>query len=222
LNDQPPPKLPLLLTHLGIELEKDYLEKLKCRSGHLQKIGILSPKDLSFICSVSNLSQLTIHEIVEVEGDFRDNNVKMMAQTRKTNLETLMEELSKGVESKIQETNTCGVLLYDAECPWISLQQKLKAFQTKFNEIAEQANTAKSMVEAFNLKNYQGLAGELNAFVQEFQALDRDHQIAKLHAYVNQWGILTAWDTLRSQGVLNLSALPESGRSLQKLLQMGE
>jgi hypothetical protein len=182
----------------------------------------LSPKDLNIICSISNLSKLNIQEIVEVEGDFRDDKVKAEAQSRKTNLETLMEELSEGVESKIQETKGCGVILYETECPWISFQKKLKAFQTKFTEIAEKATTAKSMVEVFNRENYQGLANELNTFVQEFQALDRNHQIAKLHGYVNQWGILKAWDTLRSQGILNLSELAESKRSLQQLFQMGE
>jgi hypothetical protein len=114
------------------------------------------------------------------------------------------------------------VILDEAGSPWVSFQEKVKAFQAKLGEIAEKSNTAKSIVEAFNSKNYNRLAGELNALIEEFQALDRDHQISKLHAYLSQWGILTAWNHLRAQGVQSLSRLPASKQSLEKLFQMGE
>ncbi len=223
LNDQPPKNNLLLLAHLGIKTEKQCSEKLKCRSGHLEKIGILSAEDVKLICSAwPPFLKLESLEIVEVKEDFRDNKVKIKAERRKTNLTTLLGQISQVVENKVEETNTCGVILYEAECPWVSFQQKLKTFQGKLSEIGEKSNTAKLMVEAFDSKNYNGLAGELNALVEEFHTLDRDHQISKLHAYVNQWGILTAWNNLRAQGVQNLSALPESKQSLQKLFQMGE
>ncbi len=223
LNDLPPKNTPQLLAHLGIKTEKEYSEKLKCRSGHLEKIGILSAEDVKLICLASpHFVKLDSLEILEVGEDFRDNSVKTEAERRKTNLTTLTGEISQVVEDKIEETKTCGVILDEAGCPWVSFQQKLKAFQAKLGEIAEKSNMAKLMVEAFDSKNYNGLAEELNALVEEFQALDRDHQISKLHAYVNQWGILTAWNNRRAQGVQNLSALPASDQSLQKLFQMGE
>ncbi len=212
-----------MLVHLGIKTEKGYSEKLNCRSGHLEKIGILSAEDVKLICLASpDFVKLDRLEILEVAEDFRDNKVKTEAERRKTNLTMLVGAISQVVEDKMEETNTCGVILYEEECPWLSFQQKLKAFQAKLGEIADKSNTAKLMVEAFDSKNYNGLAGELNALVEEFQALDRDHQISKLHAYANQWGILTAWNNLRAQGVHNLAALPESQQSLQKLFQMGE
>ncbi len=216
LNDQPPKNNPLLLDHLGIKTEKEYLQKLNCRSEHLEKIGILSAEDLKLICSAFP------HFLKLDEEDFRDDKVKIETQGPKTTLTTLIGEISQVVEDKIEETNTCGVVLYEAECPWVNFQQKLKAFQGKLGRIVDESNTAKSMVEGFDSKNYNGLAGELNALVEEFQALDRDHQIFKLHAYVNQWGILKAWNNLRSQGVQNLSALPASQQSLQRLFQMGD
>jgi hypothetical protein len=224
LDDQLPKNNPLLLAHLGFKTEKDYLEKLKCRSEYLQKIGILSPKDLELICSASaDLSQLEILQVVEIEEDFRENRVKIEAERRKNNLVTLIEEMSKVVESKKKETQTCGVLLYQAECPWIAFQQKIRAFQTKFEGIVEKSDTAKLMVENFCSKNYNGLARELNALVEEFHVKDRDHQIAKLHAYINQqWGILKAWTRRRNEGTQSLKDLPESERPLQKLFQMGE
>jgi WD40 repeat protein len=223
LNDQPSKNNPLLLAHLGIQTEKQYSEKLNCRSEYLEKIGILSVEDLKFICSASpHFLKLDTLQILEVEGDFRDNKVKIEAERRKNNLTTLTGQISQLVEDKIQETNTCGVILYEGRCPWVSFQHKLKAFQAKLGEIADKSHTAKSMVEAFHSKNYNGLADQLNGLIEEFQTLDLDYQISKLHIYVNQWGILTAWNNLRAQAVQNLCLLPGSKQSLQKLFQMGE
>jgi hypothetical protein len=223
LNDQPQKNNPQLLAHLGIQTEKQYSEKLKCRSEYLEKIGILSSEDLKLICLASpHFVKLDSLEILEVEEDFRENKVKIEAERRKRNLTTLTGQISQLVEDKIEETNRCGVILDEAGSPWVSFQEKVKAFQAKLGEIAEKSNTAKSIVEAFNSKNYNRLAGELNALIEEFQALDRDHQISKLHAYLSQWGILTAWNHLRAQGVQSLSRLPASKQSLEKLFQMGE
>ncbi len=222
-NAQPPKNNSQLLAGLGIKTEEEYSEKLKCRSEYLEKIGIFSAGDLKLICSASSqFLKLGSLEVLEVEGDFRDNKVKIEADRRKSNLTMLTEQISQIVENKIEETNICPVILYEAECPWSSFQQKVKTFQAKLSEIGDKSNTAQSMVEGFNSKNYNRLASELNALVEEFHTLDRDHQISKLHAYVNQWGILGAWNNLRSQGVQNLSGLPESKRSSQKLFRMGE
>jgi hypothetical protein len=223
LNHQPPKNNPRLLSHLAIQTEKEYSEKLKCRSEHLEKIGILSAEDVKLICLASpHLLKLDTLEILEVGEDFRDNKVKIDAERRKTKLTTLTGEISQFVEDKIEETNTCGVILHEAGRPWVSFQQKLKAFQAKLGEIVDKSNTAKSMVEAFGSQNYNRLANELNALAEEFHKLDRAHQVSKLHAYVNQWGILAAWNNLRSEGVQNLSALPAARQSLQKFFQMGE
>jgi WD40 repeat protein len=221
LDDLPPKNHPLLLAHLGIQIEKEYLEKLKCRSEHLQKIGIFSAEDIKLICSPSpHVATLETVEVPQVEENFRENSVKAEADRRKENLESFTEELTKIVESKIQETNTCGVLLYEGTCPWVAFQQKLNLFQGKLKRIAEESNTPKTKVEAFNSTNYNQLIGELNAFVEDFSALDRDHQITRLSAFINLWGILKAWNTLKSGGVHSLSALSES--QLKNLFQMGE
>ncbi len=221
LDDLPPKNHPLLLAHLGIQIEKEYLEKLKCRSEHLQKIGIFSAEDIKLICSPSpHVPPLETVEVLQVEENFRENSVKAEADRRKEKLEKFTEELTQIVENKIQETNTCGVLLYEGTCPWAAFQQKLNIFQGKLKRIAEESNTPKTKVEAFNSTNYNQLIGELNAFVQDFSALDRDDQIARLSAYINQWGILKAWNTLKSGGVHSLSALSEP--QLKNLFQMGE
>ncbi len=221
LDDLPPKNHPLLLAHLGIQIEKEYLEKLKCRSEHLQKIGIFSAEDIKLICSPSpHVPPLETVEVLQVEENFRENNVKAEADRRKEKLEKFTEELTQIVENKIQETNTCGVLLYEGTCPWVAFQQKLNIFQGKLKRIAEESDTPKTKVEAFNSTNYNQLIGELNALLEDFSALDRDDQIARLSAYINQWGILKAWNTLKSGGVHSLSALSES--QLKNLFQMGE
>ncbi len=221
LDDLPPINHPLLLAHLGIQIEKDYLEKLKCRSGHFEKIGIFSAEDLKLICSPSpHVAPLDNMEVLQVEENFRENSVKAEADRRKEKLENFTEELAQIVENKIQETKTCGVLLYQGECQWVAFQQKLNLFKGKLKKMVEESDTPKTQVEAFNSTNYNQLIHEMNAFVEDFSALERDHQIARLHAYVNQWGILNAWNTLRSGGVQHLSELPEL--QLKNLFQMGE
>ncbi len=190
-----------MLAHLGLKTEKEYSEKLKCRSEYLEKIGILSTEDVKLICSPSaHFLKLDSLEVLEVEEDFRDNKVKIEADRRKTNLTMLTEQISQVVENKIEEANTCGVILYEAEDPWSSFQLKVKAFQARLGEIGDKSNTAQSILQAFNSKNYNGLAGDLDALVEEFHTLDRAHQISKLNRYVNQWGISTAWNSLRAQG----------------------
>ncbi len=221
LDDLPPINHPFLLAHLGIQIEKEYLEKLNCRSEHLQKIGIFSLEDLKLICSPSpHVAPLDNVEVLQVEENFRENSMKAEANRRKEKLENFTEELAQIVENKIQETKTCGVLLYQGECPWVAFQQKLNLFQGKLKKIVEESNTPKTQVEAFNFTNYNQLIHEMNAFVEDFSALDCDHQIARLYVYVNQWGILKAWNTLRSRGVQSLSGLSESQR--KNLFQMGE
>ncbi len=221
LDDLPPKIDPLLLAHLRINIEKDYLEKLNCRSEHLQKIGIFSDEDIKLICSPSpHISPLDTVEALQVEENFRENSVKAEADRREKKLRILTEELTQTVSNNIQDTKTCGVLLYEGVCPWVNFQKKLNLFQGKFNQVVEESNTPQTKVKAFNSTNYNQLLGELNALVEDFYVLDRDHQIVRLHAYINQRGILEAWNTLRSQGVQQISALAES--QLKNLFQMGE
>ncbi len=214
-----------LLIDFGIVSSHDYSTKLGTRPAHLEKIGILSAEDLKIICSLSPAIQvLMIEEESGVEENFRDDAVKRKAHQRQKALSDLSDQMSQGVASKIQETNTCGVLLYEGECPWIGFQNRLNAFREKLDAIVlECKDLPKLTVEAFKSAKYNDLVNELNGLAAEFQTLDRDHQIAKLHTYINQWGILAAWTRRKGEGVeQSLKDLPQSERTLQKLFQMGE
>jgi hypothetical protein len=213
------------LNPLGISTKEQCSEKLSCSPGHLQKIGIISAEDLQVICPLStDVQTLTIEEDPGIQENFRDHEVKQKAYQRQKALSDLSSKLAQVVTSKIQETDTCGVLLYEGECPWVSLQNKLTIFREKFDAIVLHCNgLPKLSVEAFQIAKYNQLANELNILVGEFQTLDRDHQIAKLCAYVNQWGILKTWTRRQNEGVQHsLKDLPESERTLQKLFHMGE
>ncbi len=184
-----------LLIDFGIVSSHDYSTKLGTRPAHLEKIGILSAEDLKIICSLSPAIQvLMIEEESGVEENFRDDAVKRKAHQRQKALSDLSDQILQAVASKIQETNGCSVLLYEGECPWIGFQNRLNAFRAKLDAIVlECKDLPKLTVEAFKSAKYNDLVNELNALAGEFQTLDRDHQIAKLHTYINQWGILTAW-----------------------------
>jgi WD40 repeat protein len=213
-----------LLQHLGIVSSKDYSEKLACRPHHLQKIGIRSAEDLQLICSLSSgIQVLEIEKDSGVGENFRDTGAQRKAHQRQAALSDLSDQMSQAVTIKIQETNTCGSLLYERVCPWIGFQNRLNAFRSKFDAIALECNgLPKLIVEAFKTAKYNELANELNALVGEFQILDRDHQIIKLHTYINQWGILNAWKNRQDRGIQSLENLPLSEQTLQKLFQMGE
>jgi hypothetical protein len=59
--------------------------------------------------------------------------------------------------------------------------------------------------------------------IDEFRTLERETQILKLCAYVNQWGILNAWNKLRSRGIDSLATLLEKKDTvLPDIFNMGE
>jgi hypothetical protein len=155
--------------------------------------------------------------------NFRDPEVKTETNRREKALSVFLDEMLKIVGSKIQETTDCGVLLYDPGHPWVEFQKKLNAFQKKFHGIITECDgIPKNLVEAFSSANYNKLVQELNALAEELCTLDRNHQIAKLHAYVNQYGIFNAWIERRGRGILSLTGLSETERNLRALLQMGK
>jgi WD40 repeat protein len=216
-----------LLKHLGIVTPEQFSDILHCRPEHLQQRGILSPEDLQLICSLSlDVQALAIEEDSGLGGNFRDNAVKLEADRRKRALSGLSQQMSQEVASKIQEITDCAcndVLLYEGDSPWIGFQNKLDAFRAKFDAIVLECDgSPKLIVEAFKLAKYNELARELNALVEEFQTLDRNHQIVKLRTYIHQQDISRAWEKCPAVGTQRLINLPTfEQKTLPRLLQMG-
>ncbi len=214
-----------LLKHLGIVTREQFSDILHCRPEHLQERGILSSEDLQLICSLSDVQALVLEEDSGLGENFRDNAVKLEADRRKRALSGLSQQMSQAVASKIEEITDCqNVILYEGECPWTGFQNKLDAFRAKFDAIVRECDgSPKLIVEAFKLAKYNELASELNALVEEFQALDLNHQIVKLHTYIHQQDILHAWNICRrDKGIQRLINLPTfEQKTLPMLLQMG-
>ncbi|HWY36834.1 MAG TPA: hypothetical protein VNX68_19465, partial [Nitrosopumilaceae archaeon] len=181
-----PPKKPLL-EFLGIVSDEQYSNILKCRPKVLQQYGILTPDDLKVICSPSHDVKLLATEQEAADGT-NYNAVKVKANTRRIALSDFANQISQSISLKINETNTCGVLLYDEDSPWISFQNKFDVLHSQFTKLVEACDGSPQLIaEAFTSSKYNALAAELNALAEEFLQLDKEHQIAKLKAYVAQW-----------------------------------
>ncbi len=219
-----PPKKPLL-EFLGIVSDEQYSNILKCPPNVLQDYGILSLDDLNVICSPSHGVKLlaTEQEAID-ETNFRERAVKVKADKRRIVLSDFAYQISKSVSFNINETNNCGVLLYDGDSPWIGFQKKFNVFNSQFTKLLEDCDGSPRLIaKTFTSSKYNALAAELNALAEELLQLDKEHHIAKLKAYVTQWGILPAWTNLGKQhGIFRLVNLPSEKKSLRQLFQMGE
>jgi hypothetical protein len=220
-KSRPLPKKPLLAS-LGIVSKEQYSEKLKCRPEYLRQIGLLSSQDLLTICSFSPQIQVLPIEEAANETNFRDNGVKVKADNRRIALFDLADQMSQKVNKNIAETKQCGVLLYDGDMPWIGFETKLNAFQSKLQKILDECDGSPALlVKAFQSSEYNLLAEELNSLVEEFKKLDNEHQVAKLSTYINQFGILKAWEGLHEKQIYKLSNLLGEAKGLDRILQMG-
>jgi hypothetical protein len=85
-----------------------------------------------------------------------------------------------------------------------------------------QCQTPTALLNTFSPKSYAEMVIGVNALTDEFRTLERTHQIARLYAYSNQWGILKKWKNLRRQGVRSLADLFKQNSMPQDIFNMGE
>jgi WD40 repeat protein len=211
--------LPLLLADLGIISKEEYSEKLKCYPHDLPERGILSLTDLRAL-GILNSPRSDLQKLkVIVEEATQDRNQRQTrAFEKKKAVVNLLQSLSEAVDQKINETNHCSALLYDGEHPWTAFQQQLSSYK---KALEEECQAPLVLLEKF--ESYATIVDEMNGLIDAFHTLDREHQIAKLRAYVGQTYILRAWNNLRFQGIESLAALLER-RDIapHDLFQMGE
>jgi hypothetical protein len=216
LENQRSEDLHSLFAHLGITAE-ECSEKLKCRPDFLQKIGILSPADLKAL----GLKFSSIQHVQIIAEEVTENNNKRQTQAfaKKDAVSTLLQNLSETVQQKIDETMQCSALLYEGNHPWTAFQEQLNSY----NAVLEQrCQSPRDLLNTFNPENYAKIVEEVNALIEMFEAIDREHQIAKLRAYVSQPYILGAWNNLHARGINSLAALLERTDAPHDLFQMGE
>ncbi len=208
------------LINLHIVYPDEYSRKLGCPSEHLSKIGVLSPGDLNILgisCPPPLLEKLQIDAAVNIGTDPRTTDF-----ARKKAISEFLQTLLNHVNAKVNETNNFSVLLYDKGNPWSSIQQALITFQTEFTQIVESSTLPKDFSIVFSLEACQTMAKRLNGYADSFHKLDCQHQIAKLHAYINQVGILKAWkENYRPQRIYTLTELAARSDVTPNFYQMG-
>jgi WD40 repeat protein len=211
--------LPLLLADLGIISKEEYSEKLKCYPHDLPERGILSLTDLRAL-GILNSPRSDLQKLkVIVEEATQDRNQRQTrALAKKDAVCIVLQTLLEAVDQKINEINRCSALLYDGEHPWAPFQQQLINYM---DVLEKECEKPRALLEKF--ESYATIVDEMNGLIDAFHTLDREHQIAKLRAYVGQTYILRAWNNLRFQGIESLAALLER-RDIapHDLFQMGE
>jgi hypothetical protein len=198
--------IPLLLADLGIMSEKACSEQLGCRPSFLQEIGILTSADLE----VLGISHAGMKHIEENLSESSPDNSQTFTSGKgvKEALNTLKNTVAqRAIEAKSYNNND-----------WEEFQQKWAV------QLASLTNRCRTPAILKNPEQYAKIVKEANTLIDAFNQLDRSFQVLKLpdlRDYVGQWGILTKWNQLRSQGISSLSALFKSGRAPDNLFEMG-
>ncbi len=170
------------LEELGIRSVKDHLEKLNCLPRRLQKIGIVTSEDLHRICK----RYTAVVNQIPLEADVSEDLLQKekIAGRRKETLVVALETMS----NVLGEMTTEAKNSYDSGCPWEGLEKEIKRLDDEIHSMMK--GDRKQIVKAFDAPNYNHLASQLNAVIQEFNRevpiLHREHQVNKLRAYVDQ------------------------------------
>jgi WD40 repeat protein len=211
--------VPLLLIDLGIISKEEYSEKLQCYPDDLQKRGIRSLADLKALgVLTSPLPGLEHLKVIAEEATEDPHQLQTRALAKKDVVCIVLQILLEAVDQKIHEINHCSALLYDGEHPWTAFQQQLISYRDVF---VEECQIPRVLLKKF--KSYGKIVDEMNGLIDAFHTLDREHQIARLRAYVGQTYILGAWDNLRDhQGINSLAVLMQTDIAPHDLFQMGK
>jgi hypothetical protein len=208
--------LPFLLENLDIISLEQYSENLKCRPGHLQEIGILSLADLQ-VLGILNDPVPGLQHLQITEEKNAENYVSAQIQNynKKTAISSLLKTLSEAVQQRLDEGNQ--LFLYENNHPWAEFQQKLNHSRASIEEECQPQSLSKQ-------EEYAKIVKKVNVLINVFHDLDKNHQIAKLRAYVTQWGILEKWKDLHHQGINSLTHLIQKRKEITplELFNMGK
>ncbi len=207
------PDLPLLLVDLGILTNEQVSQKLQYRPDHLKKVGIVSLADLQalgILCApaMDHLHLTTIDQPKHTQ----------LGEKRKQVLDVL-ENLSIEIQKRRDESNHFGVVLFtDAEGNTIGDELSPWAvFQNQFSEIKAQMEEVCSSPANLSKDNGE-LLRQTNALIDQFNAVERECQIAKLRAYLHQPHLREKWDSLANLSLADYAK--ENPKA--KLYEMGD
>lgn len=201
-----------LLVGLGVITRQEYSEKLGCSPDFLSTVGILSSADLELLgANHCPMDSLKLPELTTV--DSKDRQVlQSLAFEKKTALSTCLHQLSE-----VAEENEKSDLYVVAQNPWNSFHEKVKQF---FSGMQECCRNQSGLIAFFQPESHVKAVQGLNGLIEEFNALNQEYQVKKLHSYLSQYGLLRAWTNLRAQGISSLSAFVEISK--MDLFRMGE
>ncbi len=207
-----------LLADLGIVAKEDYSETLKISPDHLAKIGLKTVEDLKALGLGLQLINKLIINVEKLTDTFE---LQQQAFANKDALFSFLKALSEIIKGKLKESDNTPFYGLN-ENPWISLQNDLRVFKAELRAIDGKCQTPKILLKEFNPEACAAMAEKANALAMEVEVKDRKHQVAKLHAYVNQYGIYKLWTKLKQEGIENLSALLQQPEAPKDLFRMGE
>ena len=185
------PDLPLLLADLGIITDEEFSQKLQCTPNHLGKVGIVSLPDLHA------LGILCAPAITPLELTTNDQQKQTQLGEKRKKVVEALKNLSEEIQKRRDENDHFGVVLFtDAQGQTIGDELSPWAvFQNQFNEIKAQLEEICSSPATLSKDNGE-LLEKTNALIDQFNAVDREYQIAKLRAYIHQPHLREKWDSL--------------------------
>ena len=188
-----------LLKDFGITTREQFSEKLGCTPEHLQRIGIQTMADLDVLgisfCPFSHLT--SFQSDTENTGDLRD--LQKTAFEKKQAVVSCLENLAEKVRTRSESS---ALHFKTTHLPWNLLQEKISATHA---ELQDGCKTPKAIISTFGVESEAKIVDQSNALIDAFNALDCEHQIATLKAYVSQCGNLKAWRNLQSLGITRLT-----------------
>jgi hypothetical protein len=206
-----------VLIGLGLTTGKQYSAKLGCTPKHLQSIGIFTAADLEVLGIAYHhpVSHMPKPEaVVERANDSRE--LQAAALEKKILVMDYLKNLEEQVKIGLKSSH-----LQDE-----STQKAYSFLLGKINvtcgKLQNQCQASKTLLQTFAPKSHLQIVNQVNALIDEFNAIDCALQTAQLNAYVSQWGILKAWKGLKEQGICCLADLREQrSMSQEAFFQMG-
>ncbi len=177
------------LVDFGIASRTDIYNKLKCTSKDLQNLNIVSEQDLSSIgIRCSNVEKLPLTMPISNNGAPQSQlqqiqQIQGQAKSRHEELSTFLKKLIDQIHQRIEES--CHEpALYGDNNPWFNLSKECDQYRIMFYDIEHRS--AKEFLNEFSAEGYQAKAKFINDCVDKFNALDKEHQIAKFRVYIER------------------------------------
>lgn len=214
LNERWNVDAPILLVNLGIVSEEEYSKELQCTPDVLEEVGILSLADLQALGVLTTpvLQHLQMADEIVPETNSMHHN---QAFNRKKAITDHLQNLSEAVQKRCKEPEKLIGILCDRKNSWNIFSTEILISQACIEEKYQISNVL------FSSQDFAEIVRQVNVLIDTFNRMDREYQIAKLRAYIHQFGIEKKWNTLSDQNIDTLAEFVEKNPKAD-LFKMGE